>query len=87
MGYEVAASAAHVWAHAPHAANYALKAASFASAAAPANSGGANAKERDWQYRRMGPRPSKALGRREMGLHVVPLGIGNIRRVMLSHIC
>ena len=59
MGYEVAASAAQVGAHAPHAANYALKAASFASAAAPANSGAANAKERDWQYRLLlkDPRP------------------------------
>jgi hypothetical protein len=35
----------------------------------------------------VGPRPSKALGRGEMGLDVVPLGIGKIRRVMLSHTC
>ena len=35
----------------------------------------------------VGPRPSKALGRGEMGLDVVPLGIGKIRRVRLSHTC
>jgi hypothetical protein len=33
---------------------------------------------------RVDPRPPSGLGRRDVGLQIAPLGVGHIRRIMLS---